>query len=58
MALASGFGFAASVAGLLVSYHGNLPSGPVIVLAAGLLFGISLVATRSLRLLAPMIGET
>jgi zinc/manganese transport system permease protein len=58
MALASGFGFAASVAGLLVSYHGNLPSGPVIVLAAGLLFGISLVATRSLRLLAPMIGQT
>jgi len=56
MALATGFGLAASVAGLLVSYHGNLPSGPVIVLAAGLLFGISLVVTSSLRRLAPLIG--
>jgi zinc/manganese transport system permease protein len=56
MALATGFGLAASVAGLLVSYHGNLPSGPVIVLAAGLLFGISLVVTGSLRRLAPLIG--
>ena len=57
MALATGFGLIASVAGLLLSYHGNLPSGPAIVLAAGLLFGISLVATRSWRLLAPMIGR-
>jgi zinc/manganese transport system permease protein len=57
MALATGFGLIASVAGLLVSYHGNLPSGPAIVLAAGLLFGISLIATRSWRLLAPMIGR-
>jgi zinc/manganese transport system permease protein len=56
MALATGFGLAASVAGLLVSYHGNLPSGPVIVLAAGSLFGISLVVTSSLRRLAPLIG--
>ena len=47
---------AASVAGLLVSYHANLPSGPAIVLAAGLLFVISLAATSSLRRLAPMIG--
>ncbi len=56
MALATGFGFAASVVGLLVSYHVNLPSGPAIVLAAGLLFGISLVVTSSLRRLAPLIG--
>jgi len=56
MALATGFGLAASVAGLLVSYHGNVPSGPAIVLAAGLLFGISLVATSSWRRMAPMIG--
>jgi len=55
MALATGFGLTASVAGLLISYHGNLPSGPAIVLTAGLLFGISLVATSSLRRLAPMI---
>jgi zinc/manganese transport system permease protein len=55
--LATGFGLAASVAGLLISYHGNLPSGPAIVLAAGLLFGISLVVAGSLRYLAPMIGR-
>jgi zinc/manganese transport system permease protein len=56
MALATGFGMAASVAGLLVSYHRNLPSGPAIVLVAGLLFGISLVATNSWRRMAAMIG--
>jgi zinc/manganese transport system permease protein len=57
MALATGFGMAASVAGLLVSYHANLPSGPAIVLAAGLLFGISLVASNFWRRLVPMIGR-
>ncbi len=56
IALATGFGLAASVSGLLISYHGNLPSGPAIVLAAGLLYGISLVAAGWLRRLAPMIG--
>ncbi len=55
MALATGFGFAASVAGLLISYHGNLPSGPAIVLAAGLLFGVSLIASDLCRRLAPLI---
>ena len=54
MALATGFGIAASVAGLLVSYHGNVPSGPAIVLTAGLLFGISLFAS-SLRRLVPVL---
>jgi zinc/manganese transport system permease protein len=49
MALATGFGLAASVAGLLVSYHDNLPSGPAIVLAAGLLFGVSLAAAGWFR---------
>jgi zinc/manganese transport system permease protein len=57
MALATGFGLATSVAGLLVSYHRNLPSGPAIVLAAGLLFGISFLATSSWRRMAPMIGR-
>ena len=57
MALATAFGLIASVAGLLISYHGNLPSGPAIVLAAGLLFCLSLVATRSWRIPAPMIGR-
>jgi zinc/manganese transport system permease protein len=57
IALATGIGLAASVAGLLASYHGNLPSGPAIVLAAGLLFGISLVVTGAWRLLMPLIGR-
>jgi zinc/manganese transport system permease protein len=57
MALAIGFGTAASVAGLLVSYHANLPSGPAIVLMAGLLFGASLVASNLWRRLASMIGK-
>ena len=55
MSLATGFGLAASIAGLLLSYHGNLPSGPAIVLAGGLLFGVSLVVTSALRRLAPII---
>jgi zinc/manganese transport system permease protein len=55
MLLATGFGLAASVTGLLVSYHGNLPSGPAIVLAAALLFGFSLAAAGGWRHLAPMI---
>ena len=57
MALAIVFGLTASVAGLLVSYHGNLPSGPAIVLADALLFGISLVTTAMLRRLAPTVGD-
>ena len=58
MALATSFGFAASISGLLVSYHVNLPSGPAIVLAAGLLFGISLAAANMLPRLVPMIGRS
>jgi len=57
MALATGFGFIASFAGLLVSYHGNLPTGPAILLAAGLLFGLSLIVAGVLRRLAPIIGR-
>jgi zinc/manganese transport system permease protein len=45
MALATLFGLAASVGGLLLSYHANLPSGPAIVLAGGVLFGLSLLAS-------------
>ena len=55
MALATVFGLAASVAGLLVSYHGNLPSGPAIVLAGGLMFGISLAVMGAVRRLTPML---
>jgi len=34
-------------AGLLLSYHRNLPSGPAIVMAAGLLYGVSLLASKA-----------
>jgi zinc/manganese transport system permease protein len=55
MALAIGFGLAASIAGLLLSYHANLPSGPAIVLAGGFLFAGSIVVTSTLRRLASSI---
>jgi zinc/manganese transport system permease protein len=34
----------ASYAGLLLSYYANLPSGPAIILMAGALCGISVLA--------------
>jgi zinc/manganese transport system permease protein len=52
IALAAGFGLIASLAGLLLSYHRNLPSGPAIVLAGGVLFGGSLAAAGVVRRLA------
>jgi zinc/manganese transport system permease protein len=58
IALATGFGLAASVAGLLVSYHGNLPSGPAIVLSAGLLFGISFIAAGLRRHPASFVARS
>jgi zinc/manganese transport system permease protein len=56
IALAIGFGLAASMAGLLLSYHGNVPSGPAIVLSAGLLFAVSFIAASLSRRAAPLIG--
>ena len=44
VALAIAFGAISSVAGLLLSYHVELPSGPSIILAAGALYVLSLVA--------------
>jgi zinc/manganese transport system permease protein len=55
MALATVIGMAAALAGLLVSYYANLPSGPAIVMGAGLIFGISLLAGR--RRLQPRTFE-
>ena len=46
IALATVFGMAASLAGLLISYYANLPSGPAIVMGAALIYGISLAAAR------------
>ena len=49
IALASVIGMAAALAGLLISYYANLPSGPAIVISAGLIYGISLLAAGRTR---------
>ncbi len=56
MVLATAFGMAACYAGLLVSYHANLPSGPAIVLSAGLLYGFSLLAAALKDRLDGLVG--
>lgn len=47
LALSAVFAFAASYIGLIVSFHAGLPSGPLIVLAAGGLYVFSLVFGRA-----------
>ena len=48
--LATVFGMAAAVAGLLISYYANLPSGPAIVISAGVIYGMSLLVAGRTRL--------
>ena len=43
IAVAIAVAMISSVSGLLLSYHLSLPSGPAIILAAGLAYGVSLV---------------
>jgi zinc/manganese transport system permease protein len=50
--LATVIGTVAAIAGLLVSYYANLPSGPAIVMGAGGLYGMSLLAAGRMRLKA------
>ena len=40
--VAAGIGAASAVVGLLISYHANFPSGPSIVLVAGVFYLVSL----------------
>jgi zinc/manganese transport system permease protein len=47
MVLASAIGMMASYAGLLLSYHRNLPSGPAIVMAAGAIYAVSLLTAAT-----------
>jgi len=42
IAVAVGIALIACMGGLLASYHFSLPSGPAIILAAGLAYGLSL----------------
>jgi zinc/manganese transport system permease protein len=45
-AVTLGFGLCASVGGLLLSYHLDVPSGPAIVLVAGSLYLVSVLGGR------------
>jgi len=49
IALNVGFGLAADYSGLLLSYYGNLPSGPAIVLAGGIIYSLSLIGANPAR---------
>jgi zinc/manganese transport system permease protein len=42
--LAIGIGLASCVCGLLLSYHASLPSGPAIILSAGVVYAVSILA--------------
>jgi zinc/manganese transport system permease protein len=48
--LATIVGMVSAVAGLLASYYANLPSGPAIVVNAGVIYGLSLLAAGRMRL--------
>jgi zinc/manganese transport system permease protein len=50
IATATAIGMVSAVAGLLASYYSNLPSGPAIVVGAGIIYGISLLAAGRVRL--------
>jgi zinc/manganese transport system permease protein len=55
--LSIGFGMASGYAGLLVSYHLNVPSGPAIACAAALIYAVSAVIPAS-RMLATALDAT
>lgn len=52
IALAILMAILSSVAGLLLSFHAGLPSGPAIILTAGLCYAVSLIAGREGGLIA------
>ncbi|NJO56512.1 MAG: metal ABC transporter permease, partial [Rhodospirillales bacterium] len=43
IAVAMAVAFLASLAGLLLSYHYSVPSGPAIILTAGVIYGVSML---------------
>lgn len=49
IALATLIGMVASCAGLLISFYANLPSGPAIIIGAGVIYGVSLLAAGPMR---------
>ena len=57
IALSMAMGLAASFAGLVVSYHAGLPTGPVIILAAGVIYLVSLVFGRAGGLVSRLVPK-
>jgi zinc/manganese transport system permease protein len=57
IALNIAIGVAADYAGLMTSYYANLPSGPAIVLAGGILYALSLIAAYLTRRGERKLGE-
>lgn len=55
--LAVVIGFASSVAGLLLSYHAALPSGPAIILSAGVVYLASVLAGSRGIIRARLVGH-
>jgi zinc/manganese transport system permease protein len=55
--LSIGFGLAAGYAGLLASYHLNVPSGPAIACAAALIYAVSALVSAS-RMLVTALNAT
>jgi zinc/manganese transport system permease protein len=56
--LASALGMLSSYAGLLLSYHRNLPSGPAIVMAAGAIYGTSLLVSAAANIIQTITRGT
>jgi zinc/manganese transport system permease protein len=54
--LSIGFGIAAGYAGLLVSYHLNVPSGPAIACAAALVYAVSALVPAGRILMTALNG--
>jgi zinc/manganese transport system permease protein len=57
IALNIAIGIAADYAGLMISYYANLPSGPAIVLAGGILYALSLIGAALTRRGETKLGE-
>jgi zinc/manganese transport system permease protein len=57
IALNIGFAMTADFTGLLVSYYGNVPSGPAIVLAGGIIYSLSLIGANPARAMKSGKGE-
>jgi zinc/manganese transport system permease protein len=58
VSLSIGFGMAAGYAGLLVSYHLNVPSGPAIACAAALVYAVSALVPASRRVVTALNATT